>query len=732
MGATAVIKDVMVLLDAGFSMGSYLPNDLEVTAGTTTMFSAAISIISVFLDTLIDSYDRVTIITFNSSTVAHYVLQPMMTVNSTSVQLLKTELQSLNPDSLQGSSNLLAAFRLANQSFQAPSYALQVILTFTDGQILSLTENTSGLFSSIRMQQMLVQIFSFDRPNDANDPSTMLSQVACSCNGTYERISETIDNPLWTLRSYFGILANLRLQALNYSPYWTTPYLDDGSLGTVITVAYPAFDSDNYTLIGVAGIDIILQDVGLANLANALPSHKNTNPVPSLNLTTPLPCKFKLSTSNQCPGVPPPVDTLCTQTDTSGQTFQERVCNCPGICLVPVEPHHSLKSSEISAIAIGGASLIVIIMLIMFLMCRRFRGLLANHGQDQSLTMPPYSDSPVSPMNSPHKGMLGLSVRCKSEGWGNHAIKDLTEYTEDELCKATGNWSKESLLGKGAHGEVYKGDLSDGTVVAIKKPMMNNVDKSLWDTFSRELELLSKLNHKRLVRLLGYCKDEIILVYEFMQNGTLAECLHPDEKQGVPRLGWEHRLRIAAGAAKGLEYLHEYAVPKIYHGDVKPANILLDQNLDAHVSDFGLSIWSRDETSSYMVASHMGGTFGYLDPEYVTSGQVTFAGDVYSFGIVLLELMSSRHVVVDGENIKDWAAHLVEQGEIEKIIDSVTIGEPTNINVLTSIIHLALECVERRKQDRPKMLAVSTRLDQAYSTWRSSSENIEYSILSPR
>jgi hypothetical protein len=168
---------------------------------------------------------------------------------------------------------------------------VQVILTFTYGQILSLTENTSGLFSSIRMQQMLVQIFSFDR---SIDTSTMLSQVACSCNGTYERILQTIDNPLWTLRSYFGILANLRLQALSYLPYWTAPYLDDGSLGMVITVAYPAFDSDNYTLIGVAGIDIILEDVGLANLAAALPSHKNTNPVPYLNLTTPLPCKVHI------------------------------------------------------------------------------------------------------------------------------------------------------------------------------------------------------------------------------------------------------------------------------------------------------------------------------------------------------------------------------------------------------------------------------------------------------
>ncbi len=106
-----------------------------------------------------------------------------------------------------------------------------------------------------------------------------------------------------------------------------------------------------------------------------------------------------LSTLNQCPRVPLPVDTLCTQTDTSGQTFQERVCNCPGMCLVPVEPHHSLKSSEISAIAIGGgASLIVIIMLIVFLMRRRFKGLLANHGQDQSLTNHPYSDSAVPAM----------------------------------------------------------------------------------------------------------------------------------------------------------------------------------------------------------------------------------------------------------------------------------------------------------------------------------------------
>lgn len=317
-------------------------------------------------------------------------------------------------------------------------------------------------------------------------------------------------------------------------------------------------------------------------------------------------------------------------------------------------------------------------------------------------------------------------MRASSGSWGSQASKDLIEYTQEELRDATDNWKESAVLGRGAHGLVYKGVFKDGTLAAIKKPS-RDLQQDAWDTFATELEVLSKLNHKRLVRLLGYCKDEIILVYEFMENGTLADWLHGPDHAGA-KLGWEGRLKIAMGAAKGLEYLHEYANPKIYHGDVKPANILLDQNWEAHVSDFGLSLWSQDEKMSYLMASRMGGTFGYLDPEFVSSGQATYASDVYSFGIVLLELLSGRPVVVEFENIKDWAAQLEEEDNLDAILDP-SCEVPMNIDVLIEIIRLALKCVERRKQDRPKMKDVSSYLDQVWNHWVRSGQSIpeEYS-----
>lgn len=282
---------------------------------------------------------------------------------------------------------------------------------------------------------------------------------------------------------------------------------------------------------------------------------------------------------------------------------------------------------------------------------------------------------------------------------------------------------------------VYKGTFPDGAVVAIKKPS-RGLNQDAWDTFATELELLSKLNHKRLVRLLGYCTDEIILVYEFMENGTLADWLRASSDANR-KLGWESRLRIAMGAAKGLEYLHEYAVPKIYHGDVKPANILLDQNYEAHVSDFGLSLWSQDEKNSYLMASRMGGTFGYLDPEFVSSGQATFASDVYSFGIVILELMSGRAAVVDCENIKDWAAELDEEDALESKFLDQNLEKPVggNLDVLMEVVRLALKCVERKKQDRPKMKDVASALDHAWNYWVRSQQSIPEdfsSVLEPR
>ena len=222
-------------------------------------------------------------------------------------------------------------------------------------------------------------------------------------------------------------------------------------------------------------------------------------------------------------------------------------------------------------------------------------------------------------------------------------------------------------------------------------------------------------------------------MYEFMENGTLADWLHSPNAETVLR--WESRLKIAMGAAKGLEYLHEYAVPKTYHGDVKPANILLDHEWEAHVSDFGLSIWSKDDKNQdYLMASRVGGTFGYLDPEFVSSGQVTFASDVYSFGIVLLELMTGRPVVVQFENIKDWAAKFEDDDALEDVLDkSLQTPDQNHVDVLVDVVRIALRCTERRKQDRPKMKEVASMLDQSWNYWMRAQECIpEEPAIEPR
>ncbi|KAG0568493.1 hypothetical protein KC19_6G023200 [Ceratodon purpureus] len=735
IGATSVKKDVIVLLDTGNSMGDKLPSDLLVTAAISKL-SASFSIVTELLDTLAYG-DRVTVITFTSFG-AQTVLPPMtITGNATAVQSLKTALQSnISFDNTQGDSNLTSAFVLANQTFVGTN-ALKVILTITDGQIMPVTSgttsNTKTVFDSIRSFNTLVQIFSFDRP--PADTGARLQTIACDCFGTYERIT-TVKNPLWTLRSYFGILARIRLE-YNNTPSWTSPYQDSGSLGQIITVIFPAF-ADNYTLIGVAGIDVLLDELGSitqSDFTTILITHGKTDSIPGL-VPPRLPCNFALSTANQCPSVTAPANVLCPNTDTSGLTFTQRVCDCPGVCLASViNRRSSLTPGQIGGIGVG-VSVSALLVLALIFLCYR-KGRLENEKRTAfAFAEKPSSDSLMSkfkPGSAPLSSWKtpGRSLRANSLGWGSQARQSLTEYTQAELAAATGDWSSDAELGRGAHGLVFKGTLSNGTVVAIKKPT-RDVTQDAWDTFATELELLSKLNHKRLVRLLGYCKEEIILVYEFMENGTLADWLHSPNTHAV--LGWESRLKIAMGAAKGLEYLHEYAMPKTYHGDVKPANILLDHEWEAHVSDFGLSIWSKDDKNQdYLMASRVGGTFGYLDPEFVSSGQVTFASDVYSFGIVLLELMTGRPVVVEFENIKDWAGKYEDDDALEDVLDKSLEAPEYHVDVLVEIVRIALRCTERKKQDRPKMKEVASSLDQAWNFWVRAQECIpEEPAIEPR
>lgn len=281
-----------------------------------------------------------------------------------------------------------------------------------------------------------------------------------------------------------------------------------------------------------------------------------------------------------------------------------------------------------------------------------------------------------------------------------------------ELEQATHNWSGSTLLGKGACGSVYRGELL-GVTRAIKKPH-DGVEVAN-STFDKELDLLSKLNHKCLVRLIGYCDNEHVLVFEYMAHGTLEDCLH---KHRLGRcLTWEERLKIAAGAAKGLEYLHEYATTMIIHGDVKPANILLDEKLEAHISDFGLSLSTHDSDASTVWASRMGGTPGYFDPEYASLGSLTPKSDVYSFGIVLLEILSGRRVVQDNQNISTWAAEKYRKQGAAALLDP-QLEVPLELESFHTVIELALECVHKEHQFRPKMKDVSSILSGAAATWQ--------------
>nr|KJB71433.1 hypothetical protein B456_011G123200 [Gossypium raimondii] len=222
-------------------------------------------------------------------------------------------------------------------------------------------------------------------------------------------------------------------------------------------------------------------------------------------------------------------------------------------------------------------------------------------------------------------------------------------FTFKQLHSATGGFSKSNVVGHGGFGSVYRGVLSNGRKVAVK--LMDQAGKQGEEEFKMEVELLKRLRSPYLLDLIGYCSNSSrkLLVYEFMANGGLQEHLYPiNGSNNVNlKLDWETRLRIALEAAKGLEYLHEHVSPPVIHRDFKSSNILLDKNFHAKVSDFGLAKLGSDKAGGH-VSTRVLGTQGYVAPEYALTGHLTTKSDVYSYGVVLLELLTGR-VPVDAK-----------------------------------------------------------------------------------
>ena len=295
----------------------------------------------------------------------------------------------------------------------------------------------------------------------------------------------------------------------------------------------------------------------------------------------------------------------------------------------------------------------------------------------------------------------------------NHrgSVETAKIFSAEELKKATNNYDESTVLGQGGYGTVYRGVLQDNKVVAIKKSKIS--DQSQIEHIINEMIVLTQINHRNVVKLLGCCLETEVplLVYEYITNGTLSNHIH--DKGLSFSLSWEKRLKIVADTAGALAYLHSTTSVPIIHRDVKTTNLLLDDNYTAKVSDFGASrLIPLDQTQLNTLVQ---GTFGYLDPEYFHTSQLTEKSDVYSFGVVMAELLTGKKAISFDrpESDRNLAMHFVstvKEDRLLQILEDHIVNEG-NIEQLKEVANLAIWCLRVRGEDRPSMKEVAMELE---------------------
>ncbi|OWM85382.1 probable serine/threonine-protein kinase PBL7 [Punica granatum] len=419
----------------------------------------------------------------------------------------------------------------------------------------------------------------------------------------------------------------------------------------------------------------------------------------------------------------------------------------------------TLTDSNIFIIIVAVTSVILLVVLaLIIIMLRRLKsskkssnadwsgnGIKCPSGDFTGLRAVSYNSSPDVKGGCLYVGSLGRvgAPIPNSNGRSCRTARGVQVFTYKELEAATDRFNDGNVIGNGGFGVIYRGVLSDGTVAAIK--MLHREGKQGEHAFRVEVDLLSRLHSPYLVDLLGYCADQShrLLVFEYMPHGSLQAHLHPSSQcnhqvQCMP-LDWGTRLRIALDCARALEFLHEHAVPSVIHRDFKCTNVLLGRNFCAKVSDFGLAKMGSDKING-QISTRVLGTTGYLAPEYASTGKLTTKSDVYSYGVVLLELLTGR-VPVDtkrgpGEQVLvSWALpRLTNREKLEEMVDPALKGQYSK-KELIQVAAIAAVCVQSEADYRPIMTDIVQSLIplvKNYSAISSpNSMRFQYPTLSP-
>ncbi|KAM3406775.1 hypothetical protein ACQJBY_000688 [Aegilops geniculata] len=318
------------------------------------------------------------------------------------------------------------------------------------------------------------------------------------------------------------------------------------------------------------------------------------------------------------------------------------------------------------------------------------------------------SGAPLMESEGPKHGQSSSEIRANGEPAAERSsmAKNARAFTYRELATATKNFRSDYLLGEGGFGRVYKGRLENGQIVAVKQLDLNGLQGNR--EFLVEVLMLSLLHHPNLVSLVGYCADgdQRLLVYEYMALGSLADHLLDNTTDQIP-LSWHRRMKIAHGTAKGLEYLHEKANPPVIYRDLKSPNILLDEEYNPKLSDFGLAKLGPVGEKTH-VSTRVMGTYGYCAPEYIKTGQLTIKTDVYSFGIFLLELITGRKAVDSTKPASDqilvnWAMPIIrDRRRYQELVDPLLRGEYPEKD-LSQAVAVAAMCLHEEDSVRPYM-----------------------------